>query len=359
MELSRIDLERYDARLSAVSDAAADFVRGRVDAFLKRFPKAPAEDVRNFAIECVNDAVAAYGDAASTVAANLYDDFALAAGRKLPPAMLDDTDVSQYVDKEVRYQMTKLLSGKPSEFADRCGLAARNQVSRRANGTVARNAARDGVRYARVPMGCGCTFCAMLASRGFAYRSAKSAGEGSHYHDHCRCKAVPEFGGVEGYDPAVWEKRWQEMKSIDNDERLTSEEKQGARNAVGNGDSYEEWLEDSRRATVDFKPDVQIGRSVGAAARRDKVMLPDGTITKTSEGTRITKIVTIAGKGTGKKIRVEDHLCEKYGGKRGNWEKCRGSGYVDDLGMKRPCELHWFEEEDAGRVDMKVKRFYA
>lgn len=106
------------------------------------------------------------------------------------------------------------------------------------------------------------------------------------------------------------------------------------------------------------KPDVQIGRSVGAAAYRDKVLLPDGTFTKVSENSRITRIVTIAGKGTETRIKVEERLCEKYGGKRGEWEKRRGNGYVDDLGMKRPCELHWFEEESVGRVDMKVKRFY-
>lgn len=106
------------------------------------------------------------------------------------------------------------------------------------------------------------------------------------------------------------------------------------------------------------KPDIRIGRSVGAAAYRDDVRLPDGTMTKVSEGTRITRIATIAGMGTGTRIKIENHLVEKYGGKKGQWEKRRGNGYVDDLGMSRPCELHWFEEKDVGRVDMKVKRFY-
>lgn len=107
------------------------------------------------------------------------------------------------------------------------------------------------------------------------------------------------------------------------------------------------------------KPDIQIGRSVGAAAYRDKVRLPDGTITKVSEGTKITRIVNIAGGDTGTKVKAARSLTERHPGSKVNgWVKVRGNGYVDDLGMSRPCELHWYEEESIGRVDMKVKRFY-
>lgn len=64
-----------------------------------------------------------------------------------------------------------------------------------------------------------CQFCLMLASRGFVYHSAKTAGEFAHYHSDCRCKVVAGFPEmifyykngvkvsrgvdptVEGYDP--------------------------------------------------------------------------------------------------------------------------------------------------------------
>ena len=84
------------------------------------------------------------------------------------------------------------------------GAIARDQVRRRGNQTTLHNAKRNKLRYARVPMGGEtCTFCMMLASRGFVYHSAQTAGEGNHYHHDCRCKAVPGFDGikVEGYDP--------------------------------------------------------------------------------------------------------------------------------------------------------------
>lgn len=191
MALSRRALSDYDSSLSQVEKAAADYVRRRVDAYLASYPGASVADVREFAVEVVSDAVSVYGDAASTAAADLYDELAVASPEPLPTAAVDTSDVSGYMDKEVRYQAGKLVDGAPSAFAEAVAACAGDQVSRRANATMAGNAQRDHIRYARVPMGGEtCTFCAMLASRGFVYRSAKSAGEGTHWH-----KELPLQGG--------------------------------------------------------------------------------------------------------------------------------------------------------------------
>lgn len=104
--------------------------------------------------------------------------------------------------------------------------------------------------------------------------------------------------------------------------------------------------------------DIVIGRNAGAAAYRDIVLLPDGTFSKISEGTAITGVKAIAGKDTGKPIKAIDHLVSKYGGSKADWQKVSGDGYVDDLGLSRPCELHWYQSVDGIRVDMKVKKFY-
>lgn len=103
----------------------------------------------------------------------------------------------------------------------RVGNLARDQVKRRANRTMAENCARDGVRYARVPVGAEtCGFCIMLASRGFVYTTPEAA---AHAHDGCDCKVMPGFPGMEidGYDP---EKLYRVWRRIDDakiiDERL-------------------------------------------------------------------------------------------------------------------------------------------
>lgn len=51
--------------------------------------------------------------------------------------------------------------------------------------------------YARITDNDPCAWCAMLASRGPVYKSAKTAGDprqgGDRYHDHCGCQAWPAF----------------------------------------------------------------------------------------------------------------------------------------------------------------------
>ncbi|WP_165247493.1 VG15 protein [Adlercreutzia sp. ZJ141] len=218
MRLSRKALSEYDARLAKLEGAAYDHVRKRIEAYLAAFPRVSAESVREFAIEQVNDAVLTYGDGASSLAADLYDEMAESAGVTIDSAVIDTSDVSAYVEREVRYQIRKYLDGDTAGFSDACGNQASEQVGRRANQTMRINAKRDGIRYARVPMGSEtCTFCIMLASRGFVYLSASAAGEGNHFHRGCRCKVVPGFSGmeVEGYDPDELYRKWKGFDKID------------------------------------------------------------------------------------------------------------------------------------------------
>ncbi len=104
--------------------------------------------------------------------------------------------------------------------------------------------------------------------------------------------------------------------------------------------------------------DINIHRSVGAAAKNYDVKLPDGGITKLTEGTKITKVYTFAGKGTNRKINVAEHLEKQYNVPASEWKKVRGDGYVDDSDKSRHVELHWFESEPTGRIKMKVKRYF-
>lgn len=81
-----------------------------------------------------------------------------------------------------------------------------------ANDTIVFNATNDKScrRWARVPSGAKtCAFCTMLASRGWVYATARSAGDdaGHQFHTGCDCLVVPNFEStirsayLEGYDP--------------------------------------------------------------------------------------------------------------------------------------------------------------
>lgn len=243
MELSRGDLMAYDAELSRVEGAAAEWVRRRVSAYLDAYPQASVAEAREFAKAVVGEAVDSYGDAASEAAAGLYDSLAEAAGRDLPAAAVDDSDVSSYVDDAVRYQARKLAHGAPSAFAEGCAACASDQVSRRANATMMANVGRDGVRYARVPLGVEtCDFCVMLASRGFVYHTRAAAGEMSHWHRNCRCKVIPGIADdftVEGYSGEQYEAIARAHAEIDADGTLTPEQRQSAKAALQEYDATE------------------------------------------------------------------------------------------------------------------------
>ena len=102
---------------------------------------------------------------------------------------------------------------------------------------------------------------------------------------------------------------------------------------------------------------IMIQRSVGAAAKNYNVRLPDSrNHTRFVEGTSITKIKTIAGKGTNTPIRDAIYLESGYGVAAEEWEKKRGQATVWEKGKQRSCEVHWYEADEM-RVDMKVVRW--
>lgn len=88
------------------------------------------------------------------------------------------------------------------------------------------------------------------------------------------------------------------------------------------------------------------------------VKLPDGSISKLSAGTSITKIVPFAGKGANKTLRLAESLAKDYNNSPDDWSHSRGEGFVDFETESKRAELHWFEHEEVGRILMKVKRWF-
>ena len=67
---------------------------------------------------------------------------------------------------------------------------------------------RSAPLWRRVTDGKPCGFCAMVASRGPVYGSAKSAGDGNRYHDHCGCTVEPFYGDASSWEPTPDEQRF-------------------------------------------------------------------------------------------------------------------------------------------------------
>lgn len=106
---------------------------------------------------------------------------------------------------------------------------------------------------------------------------------------------------------------------------------------------------------ISDEEDIPVLRSLGAMAANPEIDLPDGTVVHLTEGTRITNVKVIAGKGRERQIDMIEVLLHRWGGIAEEWQKKKGIGYVDYDGESYKVELHWYEEPTAGRHEWKVK----
>lgn len=238
--LSREAFDRYSRQVGNLADGADEYVRRMVYAYLSQHPDASVAECRDFAWQVMLEAVQIYGDASATAAADYYDSVMSAAGTGAKPALLHSGVDEDQAEKVARYQAGKLVKGDQLGFARECAAYASDATRQAANRTMLGNALRDegrGVRYARVPTGAEtCTFCRMLSSRGFVYRSKESAKLFGHNHRGCNCEIAvsTDAEGLEGYDPDREFDIWRRYEEIDADTSLTREENEAAKRTVLN-----------------------------------------------------------------------------------------------------------------------------
>ena len=149
-----------------------------------------------------------YGDLAASSAAEWYERLRADAVGGPYAAILADGPSDEQVTQATRWAAGGLWSENPAGAQTTLGNVLARFVGQQGKDTVHRNVAVDPAkpRWARVPGpgGC-CAWCSMLASRGFVYASAATAGQGHAYHDHCSCVPTPLWKGhkprIDGYDP--------------------------------------------------------------------------------------------------------------------------------------------------------------
>lgn len=109
------------------------------------------------------------------------------------------------VGGRVSWALTSAFQGNPAQSLSTLAVVVDGLVKQHGRDTIADSSAAAGVRWARVPSGAEtCSFCLILASRGDAYHSAESAGEGRKFHGDCDCVATPIRDAQDlpkGYDP--------------------------------------------------------------------------------------------------------------------------------------------------------------
>lgn len=288
MEFSADDISNHSDNLNAIGDAAVDDLRSYCNDLFSGVDWSDADDdtrkqLRNQVIDHVNYIQETYGSASESIG-SLFFDNALSSDGELANAVMVGVANNQQVSNSVRYWARHLFGEDPDldAFVDGVSAFVRRTVTHAGDLSVAESAVSTneqqdlGIRYARVPQGPTCSFCIMLASRGFVYASRESAGQLEQYHDDCNCRIVAGMPGteVEGYDyKGMYERYRQCRDSITHGEtgsrnpvwrdwkRLSSEEQASYAEATG-GDAYNNYL---------------MHRIVQEMSTRDMKWLYDGT----------------------------------------------------------------------------------
>ena len=179
--------------------------------WLSANPDATVAEIREASIAIADSLLGSYGDAASALGCELFDSVMELEGVNVGAAQAYSGVRTGAVDGYTRRVVGHVdgSQGTIDEFIDAMGRLAERETRLAANAAIEGNVERASktragrrIRYARVPTSAvPCEWCAMLASRGFVYRSAENAAAGSHHH--CTCTIVPGIEGiteVAGYD---------------------------------------------------------------------------------------------------------------------------------------------------------------
>jgi hypothetical protein len=168
-----------------------------MEAFFGSLDLSRPEVARDALLEFVPVLSQQYGDDVATIAADWYDELRAASGASGRFRALTAPSVpAEAVAANVRYMAGNLWTPNPAAMLGPLLMATDKYVKQPGRDTMAANAKREGVRFARVPTGkTTCAFCLMMASRDAVYVSEKSAGSkkfgsGNEFHGHCDCEVV-------------------------------------------------------------------------------------------------------------------------------------------------------------------------
>ena len=209
-------IDNYTRSLEQLSAAAQQALAVRI----AQVDFSDMTEAANELVEIMEAYCGTSAEASAELAAQFYNGMSMLQTGTPYEAFPSSAHLPEGTEKATRGIFQEAVDGNIPGMTTQLLMRLDYEVKRAAGQTVLDNVAKDKrkPRYARIPGGPkeNCSFCIMLASRGFVYRSKESAGsEEGHYHAHCQCRIVPGFEGsdVEGYDPEYWYQQYKEMQA--------------------------------------------------------------------------------------------------------------------------------------------------
>lgn len=197
------------------------------------------DELRELAIAAMETVCSVLGEIAAARTAEFYDTVRVQATGEALGAVPSADRESERTAGAVRALVNGVgVTRTMDAFVNLLGERVSYELNEVSGETVKALCRKDPLkpRYARVPCGGGCSFCLMLGSKGFVYRTELTAGEDGHYHAHCRCRVVPGFDGmeVEGYDPDALYDQWRRLEVEEAEKRIAKELKAQQREVIKN-----------------------------------------------------------------------------------------------------------------------------
>ncbi|MCT1790635.1 VG15 protein [Dermabacter hominis] len=179
------DFERAQRELSRLIERDIRRTWDALDAYT-------VEGKRDALLDLIPGLVNHYGDVAATIAAEYFEQ-CVGEAATIPAFAFDDA-----IAGSVRYGMGPAFAGRGDDALGLVVSASQRHMLQFGRSTMYESAcAHDGVYFARVPDPNACAFCRMLAARGAAYTSKRSATavttgarEGESFHDDCHCSVA-------------------------------------------------------------------------------------------------------------------------------------------------------------------------
>lgn len=212
VKVSQSLIDGYRKQVDKQGDAAAAYMDGAIAVYVRKYPDASTAQIRKFTYETMQAALPNFTDLAETLSCEFMSHLADKYGwDDVNPVITGSTDY-KLVDRKLHYLADLLNEGDLDGFKSSVADVTKFYVKRSAQESMIRNCIDASVRYARVPSGFEtCSFCFMLASRGFVYGDEEKAGVTHKFHPNCDCIVVPGAYGrtkIDGYDPQGMYDRW-------------------------------------------------------------------------------------------------------------------------------------------------------
>lgn len=259
--ISRQTISDYQRLVDRQADKGGEYIRRALDAYMSRNPSADVATVRKWLFELMQTALPSFTELSETLSCEFMSELASVYGwEDVRPEIVGSTNY-QLVNKRLHYLAGYLADGDEQRFKDEVVDVTRYFIRRAAQDSMIENCGKANVRYARVPSGLEtCSFCFMLASRGFVYVSEESAGKRHQFHNHCTCTIVPGAEGrtkIDGYDPETMYRNWLScadtvgVQTHDRKEPWSDEERKAVMREVETRDWH--WLYTGEKPKVTYE----------------------------------------------------------------------------------------------------------